>query len=94
MAGRAGKRVRGREGPGCPRSGCGERARRARVKAAAAAAAAFPSGLLSDSHGFLIVRAEEVVRAVLLHSLTPILSHIEHWTGKTRAVRNKRLPSQ
>jgi hypothetical protein len=51
-------------------------------------------GLLSDSHGFLIVRAEEVVRAVLLHSLTPILSHIEHWTGKTRAVRNKRLPSQ
>lgn len=44
-AGRAGKRVRGRKGPGCPRSGCGERARRARAKAAAAAAAAaLPSG--------------------------------------------------
>lgn len=52
------------------------------------------SGLLSDSHGFLIVRAEEVVRAVLLHSLTPVLSHIEHWTGKTRVIRNKRLPHQ
>lgn len=43
-AGRAGKRVRGREGPGCPRSGSGESARRARAKAAAAAAAALPSG--------------------------------------------------
>lgn len=38
--------------------------------------------LLSDFHGFLIVRAEEVVGAILLHCLPAILSHVEHCVGE------------
>lgn len=40
--------------------------------------------LLSDFHGFFIVRAEEVIGAVLLHSLSAIFSYVEHWMRKTR----------
>lgn len=37
---------------------------------------------LADFHGLLIVGAEEVVGAVLLHGLPAVLAHVEHWMEK------------
>lgn len=40
-----------------------------------------------DFHGLLVVGAEEVVGAVMLHRLPAILAHVENCTGKAKTIK-------
>lgn len=50
--------------------------------------------VLPDFHGFLVVRTEEAVGAVLLHGLTAVLAHVEHcgWKERTELTTRKGAP--
>lgn len=42
-----------------------------------------------DFHGLLVVGAEEVIGAVMLHCLAAILAHVENCTGKAKTVKTR-----
>lgn len=42
-----------------------------------------------DFHGLLVVGAEEVIGAVMLHRLAAILAHVENCTGKAKTVKTR-----